>query len=75
MEPPNDQYDCPWKEAIEHYFPEFLSLYFPDAYRHVDWSKGREESGQWAVGSWQLAVKIGDRPLTGIRGEKVGEGD
>ena len=29
----------------------------------------------WAVGSWQLAVKIGDRPLTGIRGEKVGEGD
>lgn len=51
MEPPNDQYDCPWKEAIEHYFPEFLSFYFPDAYRHVDWSKGREESGQWAVGS------------------------
>ena len=59
MEPPNDQYDCPWKEAIEHYFPEFLSFYFPDAYRHVDWSKGREESGQWAVGSGQWAVGSG----------------
>ena len=39
MEPPNDHYDSPWKEAIEHYFLEFLIFYFPDAYRRVDWSK------------------------------------
>ena len=39
MEPPNDHYDSPWKEAIEHYFREFLIFYFPDAYRSVDWSK------------------------------------
>ncbi len=25
MEPPNDHYDSPWKEAIEHYFPDFIS--------------------------------------------------
>ena len=56
MEPPNDQYDCPWKEAIEHYFPEFLSFYFPDAYRHVDWSKGREESGQWGRYSYRTVL-------------------
>ena len=39
MEPPNDHYDSPWKEAIEHYFQEFIAFYFPDAYRSVDWSK------------------------------------
>jgi len=39
MEPPNDHYDSPWKEAIEHYFQEFMTFYFPDAYRSVDWSK------------------------------------
>ena len=39
MEPPNDHYDSPWKEAIEHYFQEFMAFYFPDAYRSVDWSK------------------------------------
>ena len=39
MEPQNDHYDSPWKEAIEHYFQEFIAFYFPDAYRSVDWSK------------------------------------
>ena len=39
MEPPNDHYDSPWKEVIEHYFQEFMTFYFPDAYRSVDWSK------------------------------------
>jgi len=39
MDTPNDQYDSPWKEAIEHYFPEFMKFYFPDAYAAIDWSK------------------------------------
>ena len=39
MEPPNDHYDSPWKEAIEQYFPEFMSFYFPYAYRGIDWTK------------------------------------
>lgn len=34
-----DQYDSPWKEAIEQYFPEFMSFYFPDAHKEIDWSK------------------------------------
>jgi len=34
-----DHYDSPWKEAIEHYFPEFMAFYFPDAYAVIDWSK------------------------------------
>ena len=36
---PADKYDSPWKEAIEHYFPEFMEFYFPDAYSAIDWSK------------------------------------
>ena len=39
MDTPTDHYDSPWKEAIEHYFPEFMMFYFPDAYAEIDWSK------------------------------------
>ena len=35
-----DNYDTPWKEAIEHHFPEFMAFYFPDAHRQIDWQKG-----------------------------------
>jgi Putative transposase, YhgA-like len=35
----NDDYDSPWKDAVEHYFPEFIAFYFPEAYAEVDWSK------------------------------------
>uniref|UniRef100_Q3AR71 Transposase (putative) YhgA-like domain-containing protein n=1 Tax=Chlorobium chlorochromatii (strain CaD3) TaxID=340177 RepID=Q3AR71_CHLCH len=40
--PPNqrDNYDSPWKEAIEHYFPEFMAFYFPNAHKAIDWAKG-----------------------------------
>lgn len=33
-----DDYDSPWKEAVEHYFPEFMQFYFPEAYTQIDWS-------------------------------------
>jgi hypothetical protein len=33
MENSNDHYDSPWKEAIEHYFGEFINdLYFITLY-------------------------------------------
>jgi hypothetical protein len=35
-------YDTPWKEVIEAYFPEFLEFFFPKAYRDIDWGKGYE---------------------------------
>ena len=34
-----DDYDSPWKEAVEHYFPEFMEFYFPEAFTEIDWSK------------------------------------
>jgi len=39
VETMNDDYDSPWKDAVEHYFPEFMAFYFPAAYDEIDWSK------------------------------------
>ncbi len=33
-----DDYDSPWKEAIERSFPEFLAFYFPEAHAGINWS-------------------------------------
>ncbi len=30
-------YDEPWKDAIEAFFEEFVSFYFPDVHRGIDW--------------------------------------
>lgn len=35
----NDDYDSPWKDAVERYLPEFLRFYFPAAYAGIDWSR------------------------------------
>nr|VFK12400.1 MAG: hypothetical protein BECKLPF1236B_GA0070989_103428 [Candidatus Kentron sp. LPFa] len=37
-----DDYDSPWKEALEHYFPEFLALFFPVIHAGIDWSRRHE---------------------------------
>jgi len=36
----SDDYDNPWKEAIEQYFKEFVAFFFPKAYKKINWSKG-----------------------------------
>ena len=35
-----DDYDSPWKEALEHYLPEFMAFYFPAAEAAIDWQPG-----------------------------------
>jgi hypothetical protein len=39
---PNDDYDSPWKEIIERFFPQLLDMFLPEAYEDIDWSKGWE---------------------------------
>ena len=34
-----DDYDSPWKEAIERHFADFLQFYFPSAHARIDWSQ------------------------------------
>lgn len=35
----SDDYDSPWKAAIERYFADFLHFYFPAAHARIDWSQ------------------------------------
>ncbi|MGK7878314.1 MAG: transposase [Xenococcaceae cyanobacterium] len=35
-------YDSPWKEIIEDYFPSFLQFFFPLAYAEIDWTQPYE---------------------------------
>jgi hypothetical protein len=35
-------FDSPWKEALERYFPEFLAFFFPAAHADIDWRRGYE---------------------------------
>ena len=33
-------YDSPWKDMLDNYFPAFMELFFPDASAEIDWSRG-----------------------------------
>lgn len=37
-----DSYDRPWKEVLQHFFPDFLAFFFPDAHVDIDWRLGYE---------------------------------
>lgn len=40
--PNQDDFDSPWKEALELYFQAFLAFFFPEAHTDVDWRRGYE---------------------------------
>ena len=33
-------YDSPWKEVLEEFFPDFIAFWFPEAESDIDWAKG-----------------------------------
>ena len=33
------QYDSPWKQAVEGYFPDFMSFFFSHIHDEIDWNK------------------------------------
>ncbi|MEO5329579.1 MAG: DUF4351 domain-containing protein, partial [Magnetococcus sp. THC-1_WYH] len=39
---PNDEFDVPWKDILEAYFPEFLSFFLPEAFEEIAWNRGFE---------------------------------
>lgn len=39
---PADDYDSPWKIAIDGYLPDFMAFYFPQIHADIDWSQGYE---------------------------------
>ena len=34
--------DSPWKELIEHFFPEFMEFFHPSAHQDIDWTQPTE---------------------------------
>ncbi len=60
----SDQYDSPWKGAIELYFPEFMAFYFPDASAEIDWSKEHvflDQELRAVVRDAELGTRLVDR--------------
>jgi len=37
-----DDYDSPWKDMLEGYFPAFMAFFFPAVHADIDWSRGYE---------------------------------
>jgi hypothetical protein len=35
-------FDSPWKEALEEFFPAFVTFFFPQVFAAIDWSRGYE---------------------------------
>jgi hypothetical protein len=33
---PTDEYDSPWKEAIERFFPDFCHFFFPEIAERIE---------------------------------------
>jgi len=61
---PHDDYDTPWKEALERYLPDFLALLFPDVHAGIDWSRGYEfldKELQQVVRDAELGRRLADK--------------
>ncbi len=42
MAQPRADYDSPWKEIIEHFFPQFVAFFFPAISAEIDWTEHYE---------------------------------
>src|SRR5438552_2477642 len=36
------EYDSPWKEILDEYFPSFMEFFFPAVHGEIDWTRGFE---------------------------------
>ena len=57
-------FDSPWKEALERYFPAFLEFFFPEAYREIRWEAGYEflnKELQQVVRDAELGRQLADK--------------
>ena len=57
-------YDSPWKEMLDGYFPAFMAFFFPAAAAEIDWSRGHESLDtelQQIVRDAALGTRLADR--------------
>ena len=70
----SDDYDSPWKDVLERYFPDFLAFFFPAAHADIAWERGHrfldkelqkvvrdaEIGRRWADKLVQITTRDGD---------------
>jgi len=57
-------YDSPWKEMLDGYFPAFMAFFFPEAYADIDWTRGYESLDtdlQQIVRDAALGTRLADK--------------
>ncbi|HEY7491628.1 MAG TPA: hypothetical protein VIH59_11040 [Candidatus Tectomicrobia bacterium] len=57
-------YDSPWKEMLDGYFPAFMAFFFPEAHADIDWSRGYESLDtdlQQIVRDAALGTRLADK--------------
>jgi hypothetical protein len=64
MTNPATEFDSPWKEIVQSYFPEFIQFFFPQVYREIDWNQGFEfldQELQQVVRDAELGKRLVDK--------------
>ena len=59
-----DDYDSPWKEALEIYFTDFMEFFFPGIAHEIDWPRGykfRDKEFQQIVRDARLGRRYADK--------------
>ncbi len=59
-----DDYDSPWKEALEIYFKDFMKFFFPWISDEIDWTRGykfRDKEFQQIVRDAELGRRYADK--------------
>lgn len=59
-----DDFDSPWKEALERYFPEFVALFFPVIHATIAWARGHvflDKELQQVVRDAELGRRYADK--------------
>lgn len=39
---PTTDFDTPWKDILETYFPNFIAFFFPHIHKQINWTQGFE---------------------------------
>jgi hypothetical protein len=62
--PPQTEFDSPWKQILQLYFPDFMQFFFPQAHEEIDWSRGFEfldKELQQVVRDAELGRRLADK--------------
>jgi hypothetical protein len=66
-----DDYDSPWKQALELFFRDFMAFFYPSAHAGIDWTKGHkflDKELQQVVKDAELGrLEISSRQIAGLQ--------